>query len=82
MVKVHINFRQKTGLARNVSKDVEFPVVPQIGGVVEYEEGWGAVTIPTMVFARDGVSIDFYGPQFDEEELAKLKGLGWKVDKL
>lgn len=78
-MKVSVNFRQRRFHGNGVSKEIDLLVPPQIGGYFQYQDGWALERVETVSVGSDWVEIDYYGPQFTDEELTSLEAAGWEV---
>lgn len=78
MVKINVSFRQ-TRFHGSLSKVIELAAVPFIGCYVEYESGWGLESVKSVSILKDSIELDYYGPQFSDEEIRSLVALGWEA---
>jgi hypothetical protein len=83
-MRVLVNFRQECGVF-SVSKEIEFVTAPVPGVLFDYEDGFDSAHIKPygergmwVSLSRARVEIDGYGPQFTDEEITRLKDLGWR----
>lgn len=83
-MRVLVDLRQSGRGDWSLSKEIELPVCPVPGMLLEYESGWGCASLVTegerglhVYISSEEVSISGYGPRFTDEQAASLVAKGW-----